>query len=120
LDRLSIQSLFPFKNPLLKRNYPLVPSPTLYHFEAKAFLMGRGDGRARPAGGRALTAAASAQRALAATQKESLYWEMLLLTRVAEYKGTGYPITLVADHPRNFKITYEPDLLLARLSVKSA
>jgi hypothetical protein len=31
----------------------------LYHFEAKAFLMRRGDGRARPAGGRALTAAAS-------------------------------------------------------------
>jgi hypothetical protein len=29
------------------------------------FLMRRGDGRARPAGGRALTAAASAQRALA-------------------------------------------------------
>jgi hypothetical protein len=36
-----------------------------YHFEAKAFLMWRGDGRA-------LTAAASAQRALAAAQKESL------------------------------------------------
>jgi hypothetical protein len=34
--------------------------------------MGRGDGRARPAGGRALTVAASAQGALAATQKESL------------------------------------------------
>jgi hypothetical protein len=30
--------------------------------------MGRGDGRARPVGGRALTAAASAQRALAAAQ----------------------------------------------------
>jgi hypothetical protein len=41
-------------------------SEDLYHFEAKAFLMRRGDGRARPAGGRALTAAASAQRALAA------------------------------------------------------
>jgi hypothetical protein len=33
--------------------------------------MGNGDGRARPAGGRGLTAAASAQRALAAAQKES-------------------------------------------------
>jgi hypothetical protein len=43
-----------------------------YHFEAKAFLMRRGDGRARPAGGRALTAAASALWALAAAQKESL------------------------------------------------
>ena len=31
----------------------------LYHFEGKAFLMRRGDGRACPAGGRALTAAAS-------------------------------------------------------------
>jgi hypothetical protein len=29
----------------------------LYHFEAKAFLTWRGDGRARPADGRALTAA---------------------------------------------------------------
>jgi hypothetical protein len=45
-----------FRNPLV-----------LYHFETKAFLMlRRGDGRARPAGGRGLTAAASAQRALAA------------------------------------------------------
>jgi hypothetical protein len=34
----------------------------LYHFEARALLMRRGDGRA-------LTAAASAQRALAAAQK---------------------------------------------------
>jgi 2-C-methyl-D-erythritol 4-phosphate cytidylyltransferase len=32
----------------------------------------------------------------------------------------GYPVTLVADHPRNLKITYEPDLFWARLSVKSA
>jgi hypothetical protein len=42
-----------------------------YHFEAKAFLMGRRDGRARPTGGRALAAAASALWALAAAQKES-------------------------------------------------
>jgi hypothetical protein len=34
--------------------------------------MRRGDGRARPAGGRALTVAASALWALAAAQKESL------------------------------------------------
>jgi hypothetical protein len=33
-------------------------------------LIQEGDGRARPAGGRALTVAASAQRALAAAQKE--------------------------------------------------
>jgi hypothetical protein len=44
----------------------------LCHFEAKVFLMQRGDGRARPAGGRALIAAASALWALAAAQKESL------------------------------------------------
>jgi len=39
-----------------------------YHFEAKAFLVWRGDGRARPAGGRGLTVAASAQRTLAAAR----------------------------------------------------
>jgi hypothetical protein len=44
----------------------------LYPFEAKAFLMGRGDGRARPAGGLALTAAARTLWALAAAQEESL------------------------------------------------
>jgi hypothetical protein len=44
-----------------------------YHFEAKAFLMQRGDGRARPAGGRGLTAAASALWALAAAQKGAIY-----------------------------------------------
>ena len=44
----------------------------LCHFEAKAFLMGGGDGHARPAGGRALAAAASALWALAAAQKECL------------------------------------------------
>ena len=38
----------------------------LYHFEAKAFLMRRGDRRARPAGGRALTAAATTLWVLAA------------------------------------------------------
>jgi hypothetical protein len=41
-------------NPLIAQ-----PSRLSYHFEAKAFL--RGDGRARPTGGRALTAAASPQ-----------------------------------------------------------
>jgi len=42
----------------------------LYHFEAKAFLMRRGDGRA-------LTAAASPLRGLAAAQKETLYQVMV-------------------------------------------
>ena len=50
----------------------------LCHFEAKAFLMRRGDGRARPAGGRGLTAAASALWALAAAQKEIVLCGTLL------------------------------------------
>ena len=35
-------------------------------------------------------------------------------------ESAGYPVTLVAGHPNNLKITYESDLLLARLLVKSA
>jgi 2-C-methyl-D-erythritol 4-phosphate cytidylyltransferase len=35
-------------------------------------------------------------------------------------ESAGYPVTLVAGHPHNLKITYETDLLLARLLVRSA
>jgi len=48
----------PFINNCILGNYTRF-DPNLYHFEAKAFLIGRGDGRV-------LAAAASAQRALAA------------------------------------------------------
>ena len=34
-------------------------------------------------------------------------------------EAAGYPVTLVAGHPTNFKITYETDLLLARLMLRS-
>jgi len=34
-------------------------------------------------------------------------------------EAAGYPVALVAGHPRSFKITYETDLLLARLIVRS-
>ncbi len=33
-------------------------------------------------------------------------------------ESAGYPVTLVTGHPHNFKITYETDLLLARLLVR--